>query len=172
MARSGVSGDGFVALERWARKVEKAGSTAGLQNLASNLCEEALELVAEGFERETDPYGKAWAKKRFPDGRQVLVGSTARLRRGWHRKSVTASSFTIAPSVKYARYAQHGRGPVRAKSGKALRFMAGGKAVYRRAVGPAPARKMVPDRGRLPDRWRKALLLVARRYFKETFGRA
>jgi hypothetical protein len=172
MGRSGVSGDGFASLERWARKVEKAGSTAGLQSLAANLCEEAIELVAEGFERETDPYGKAWARKRFPDGRQVLVGNTARLRRGWHRKSVSSGGFTIAPSVKYARYAQHGRGPVRAKPGKALRFMVGGKAVFRKSVGPAPARKMVPDRGRLPDRWRKSLLIVARSYFKGTFGRA
>ena len=172
MARSGVSGDGFAALERWARKVEKAGSTAGLQHLSNNLAEQALELVAEGFERETDPYGKAWAKKRFPDGRQVLVGQTARLRRGWHRKSATPSSFTIAPSVQYAKYHQRGRGPVHAKSGKSLRFMVGGKAVFRKSVGPAPARKMVPDRGQLPDRWRKSLLLVARTYFKETFGRA
>lgn len=172
MARGGVTGNGFAALDRMIRKVERAGSSQALRTLSNNLAEEVIELIGEGFERETDPYGKAWAPKRFPDGRQVLVGKTARLRRGWHRKSVGPSGFTIAPSVKYARYQQHGRGPVHAHSGKALRFMVGGKAVFRKSVGPAPARKMVPDRGRLPDAWRRALLLAARAYFKEAFGRA
>jgi hypothetical protein len=171
MARSGVTGD-FAKLTKWAEKVAVAGGSAGMRELSNLLAEEAVELIAEGFEKETDPYGKAWAKKRFPDGRQVLVGRTARLRRGWHKKNVTATGFSVAPSVDYAKYHQRGRGPVHAQPGKSLRFMVGGRAVFRKSVGPAPARKMIPDRGRLPSAWRRALIATARDYFKDKFGRA
>lgn len=168
MARGGLTGD-FAKLEGWAKRIGEAGGEAKLKELSENLAEEALELVAEGFEKEADPYGKKWKRKRSPDGRQVLVGKTARLRRGWHRKSVTAQGFQIAPAVNYAKYHQNGRGPITAAPGKMLRFQVGGQTVFRKSVGPAPARKMVPDRGRLPSAWRRSLLAVARTFFTETF---
>ena len=168
MARGGLTGD-FAKLEGWAKRIGDAGGAAKLKELSQNLADEALELVAEGFEKETDPYGKTWARKRFPDGRQVLVGKTARLRRGWHPKSVTAQGFQIAPAVNYAKYHQNGRGPITAKPGKMLRFMINGKPVFRKSVGPAPARKMVPGKGRLPNAWRRALVATAQLYFTETF---
>lgn len=168
MARGGLTGD-FAKLDGWAKRIGDAGGAAKLKELSENLAEEALELVAEGFEKETDPYGKKWKRKRFPDGRQVLGGQTARLRRGWHRKSVTAQGFQIAPAVNYAKYAQNGRARITAAPGKTLRFIVNGKPVFRKSVGPAPARKMVPDKGRLPKAWRRALLATAQLYFTETF---
>jgi phage gpG-like protein len=168
VARGSLTGD-FAKLEGWAKRIGDVGGAAKLKELSENLAEEALELVAQGFENERDPYGKKWQRKRFPDGRQVLVGKTARLRRGWHRKSVTAQGFQIAPAVNYAKYHQNGRGPITAAPGKMLRFMVGGKPVFRKSVGPAPARKMVPGKGRLPSAWRRSLLAVAKAFFTETF---
>jgi len=175
MARSGVSG-GFKTLDLWVRKIDAAGGPAGLRELSGLLAEEAIDLVAEGFKREADPYDKRWPGKRFGDGRQVLVGKTARLRRGWHSLEVSARGFRIAPSVNYARYHQSGTGihgprkqRIKPKKAKALAFQAGGL-MFARSVAGVPPRKMVPDKGNLPLRWRKALVEVAREYFHEKFG--
>lgn len=176
MARSGVSGD-FRLLEVWARKIAEVGGSKGLQELSDVLAEEALDLVAEGFRKEKDPYGKRWARKKHSDGRQVLVGRTARLRRGWHRKASSPRGFKIGPAVNYARYHQSGTGihgpskrPIRPVKAKMLSWKVGSTRYYAKEVAGSPARKMVPDRGKLPPVWRRHLSLAARDYFRDKFG--
>lgn len=138
-----LTGD-FAKLRQWSTKIKAAGGTKALKELSENLAEEALELVAEGFRDEQDPSGERWARKKVPDGRQVLVGKTARLRRGWHRRKVTASGFTIGPAVKYAQYHQSG-------------------------TQRMTARKMVPDGVKLPSKWRNAFEAIAAEYFRGYF---
>jgi hypothetical protein len=99
-----------VALRKYASKIREAGSDGVLRRFSDNMAEEALDLIAEGFKTETNPYGIKWRPKVFGDGRQVLVGNTTRLRRGWHRKFVGANGFIVAPSVEYAKYQQEGTG--------------------------------------------------------------
>jgi phage gpG-like protein len=177
MARSGVTGDGFRTLDLWVKKIESVGSAQGLTELSDALAEEALDLVAEGFRKETDPYGKRWASKAISNGKPVLVGRTARLRRGWHRKASSARGFRIGPAVNYARHHQSGTGlygprkqPIRPTTKKALAWQVGKTRYIARSVKGAPARKMVPDKGKLPLAWRKALVEAARDYFHDRFG--
>ncbi len=97
-------------LRKYAKKLREVGSDTTLRHLSDNLAEEALDLIAEGFATETDPDGNKWKDKVFPDGRQILVGNTTRLRRGWHRKYIAATGFILAPSVNYAKHQQEGTG--------------------------------------------------------------
>lgn len=43
----------------------------------------------------------------------------------------------VGSELPYARIAHDGRGPVRAKPGKTLRFRVGGQVIFRKSVGPA-----------------------------------
>lgn len=104
-----LKGD-FAAVGEYIARVERLGSRAAMRKLTDNLAEEAISLVLEGFQNETDPYGNKWPGKVFKDGRQVLVGSTTRLRRGWKRVRSDGRGFRISPSVIYAAYHQHGTG--------------------------------------------------------------
>lgn len=134
----------FAKLKSWTRKIEGASRSKALKDLADNLAEEALDLVAEGFANESDPYGKRWKAKKKPDGRSVLVGKTARLRRGWHRKRVSSKGFRIGPAVDYAQYHQE-------------------------STSRMVARKMVPDAGRLPGKWSKAFNGIAQEFLRQHF---
>jgi hypothetical protein len=100
----------FAKFRRHIGRVERLGSPDAMRRLTNNLAEEAISLVLEGFQNETDPYGNKWQRKVFKDGRQVLVGSTTRLRRGWKRVRSDGRGFRISPSVIYAVYHQHGTG--------------------------------------------------------------
>jgi phage gpG-like protein len=79
-----------------------------LEAVSKNLCEEAINLIKEGFDVERDPYGQSWQPKQRYDGRKTLSGPTSRLKGGWHRQEMDATGFTVAPSVKYAAYHQRG----------------------------------------------------------------
>ncbi len=183
MARAFQFTGDFRELERWAKQVEQAGKTKILVELNKVLAEEVIDLVAEGFSRQTDPYGKRWKGKAIPDGRAVLTGRTSRLRNGWKRSRLSAAGFTITPSVRYAGYHQTGTGihgpsgqPIRPKRAKALSFKAGGNRkskagkFFARSVKGAPARKMVPDDGALPARWRSRLIAASTEFMRGRFG--
>lgn len=86
-----------------------------LRTMGQGAAEEALDLVREGFAAEKDPYGKRWKRKKRPDGRAVLVGKTANLRRGWHVVRSGRTGFSIAASVKYAGFHQGGTKHLRAR---------------------------------------------------------
>lgn len=104
-----LKGD-FARLRRYVDKVERLGSPESMQSLTDNLAEEAIDLVVEGMQNETEPYGKRYKPKVFGDGRSVLVGRTTRLLRGWHRTRSDGRGFKISSGVGYAKYHQQGTG--------------------------------------------------------------
>jgi len=141
---NGFSG-GFKELERWRRQIEQAGSENTLRKLNAVLAEETLTLIADGFRKSKTPTGRRWKPKKRPDGRKILVGKTARLRNGWHRSQIGPESFTVSPSVDYAKYHQTGT---------------------RRGLVP---RQMIPDGNRLPSRWDRAFQETAEDFLEAQF---
>jgi len=139
MARSGLTGD-FRKLAEFAGKLKRTDKV--LTTVAKNMCEEALTLVADGFQAETDPYGKAWAKLKVRQGK--ILQDKGRLKNSWHRVQVSAAGFRIAAGVDYATYHQSGT---------------------RRMV----ARRMVPDGGRLPQAWRAKMIAAATEVLEDHF---
>lgn len=139
MAGSGVTGD-FGKLTDWAKRLR--ASDRVLRSVAKNMAEEALDLVAQGFADEKDPYGRAWAKLKVRRGK--ILQDTARLKRSWHRVKLSETGFTIAAGASYATFHQAG-----------TKRMA--------------ARKMVPDGGNLPASWRAAMLEAAHEVLAEHF---
>jgi len=181
MARSGLKGD-FAKLDALARKLASAPRV--LTIASKNMAQEALAMVAEGFATETDPYGKAWAPLKDPTrgasektikrlarqlikkqarqrqlvqnvgGRSVvaqqlrshrILQNTGRARKSWHKVRADAQGFRIAPSVDYLGFHQNPR-----------------------AAGRV-ARKMVPDPGNLPTKWRTRLVAVGREALRAHF---
>lgn len=143
---SGITGTGIDALQRWQRRLETAPQV--LEMVSANMAEEALSLVAQGFEEETDPYRTPWQKLLRRKGR--ILQDTGRMRSSWHRQRVDGSGFTIAAGVNYARFHQQGS--------QAL--------VLRRLL---PARKMVPDPGPLPQGWQDNLVAAAEEVLVDHF---
>lgn len=141
----GIRGD-FGKLDRFINTLERLGDNRTLEKLSKNLCEEALSLTAQGFRDQADPYGSKWRGKKRPDGRAILVGKTARLRRSWHRVRVDSRGFRIATGVTYGSYHQLG-------------------------TSRMVARKMVPDPGALPPKWRHAMNQAAREFLSSHFAR-
>jgi len=141
-SRGRITGD-FGKLAGWKKLFETfpeildAISAAGADALVGR--------VKDGFRKETDPYGKRWARKKKPDGRKVLSGKTSNLKGGWHYQRTDRGGFTISPGVGYAQYHQ---------TGAPSRNM--------------PARKMVPDSsgGGLPPEWSQDLEETANEIIK------
>jgi len=158
-----------------------------MRSLTDNLAEEALDLVEERFASQTDPYGKRWPKKVFPDGRSVLVGKTTHLRRGWKQTRSDGKGFRISPSVTYAKYTKGTGlwGPSRKrivpKTKKALAFSAvigktkGGKwkskKLFMRSVKGSPPRLMTPLKGKLPATWAGRFADTCADWFRENFDK-
>lgn len=186
-------------LRKYAEKLRAAGSDTVLRRLSDNIAEEGLSLIEEAFATETSPDGDKWAPKVFSDGRQVLVGSTTRLRRGWHRKYISAGGFALAPSVTYAKY-QFGTGiygprhaPIRPTSAKALSFKVQTARSYKSgavvsvgrgrghnwkssrvffsSVKGAPPRRMIPAGKRLPEKWQRAFRAAAHDFWQSYFAK-
>jgi hypothetical protein len=131
-------------IRKYAEKLRAVGSDRVLRKLCDNVAVEGLDLIEEGFEAQKNPEGGDWPKKVFEDGRQVLVGNTTRLRRGWHRKWISATGFCLSPSVAYAIY-QKGTGiygptgePIRSKSGGPLVFKAARRITPKARKGASP----------------------------------
>jgi hypothetical protein len=138
-----VDGD-FKTLDDW----ERAFATADklLVKMSRDMAEEALNLTKEGWRKQANPYGKRWKAKKKRDGRQVLVGRTARLKGGWYVRKANRGGFTIAPSVGYAGYHQTG-----------TKWM--------------DQRMMVPSAERgLPSEWRDSMNEIIGDHFAAHFG--
>lgn len=156
MPRVVVGGD-FKLLEAWEQALGNAPEVLG--GMSRGMAEEALDLVQEGFATETNPYGEPWPAKKVDDGRAVLVGKTARLRRGWSIRRAGKGSFMIAPSVTYA--AAHQDPQKRA-----------GWGTRPGSYTQLPQRMMVPGSGRgLPTSWSNALESVAEDHLAAHFGK-
>lgn len=134
----------YAELQYLIRQTRAIANKQLLETINENLAEEAIDLIKQGFRDQADPYGRAWAGKKVPDGRAILTGRTGFLKSGWHRTRLSRRGFTVAPSVTYAVYHQTGT---------------------QRMV----ARKMIPD-GDLPDRYSRAfaetIIEIIARHFK------
>lgn len=138
-----LSGD-FAGLQALAQKL--AALPGKRRDLAEAVAEEALYLVQEGFGASTDPYGADWAPK--ADGSKCNLVATCDLRRGWHRKSLSADQTTIGPSVDYGKWHQSGTH----HEGGGIKMV---------------ARKMVPDDGDIPPEWEQAIEEAAAEMLRE-----
>lgn len=137
MASRALTGD-FAKLNQLAAKL--AGAPKVLEAAARNMADEALSLVAQGFDAEQDPDGVPWKPLKKRIGK--ILQDTGRLKASWHRISVNQTGFKIAAGAEYAKYHQHGT---------------------RRMV----ARKQVPDSGgRLPRKWEQAMTEAAQEAFE------
>lgn len=137
-----VRGD-FAKLARLISRLEQLERGDLLTDLNRNLAEEAVELVREGFERETDPYGARWAALKYRSGR--ILQDTGRLRSSFKVSRVNRRGFRVSASVSHASYHQTGT-----------------------SRGLVP-RRMVPHAG-LPARWRSRLRDVGRDFLKSRLG--
>lgn len=117
--------------------------------MSKNMAEETVNLIADGFNSQTDPYGKKWKDKKKPDGRKTLSGKTGDLKTGWHPVEVTEGGFTVAPSVDYAAPHQSPRD------------------------GKRPRRMMIPDKKKgLPTKWKEVYGEIATETLKAHFARS
>lgn len=131
-------------LRKFDRLAKKIGSIeTAKKTIARAQAEEVIDQIRLGFRGARDPYGRAWQKKKTPDGRKPLHGKTLRLRNGWFVKTVTAEGSTVSSAVVYASPHQRPR--------------------RRRGRLKRPRRMMVPSSrmgyGRI---WRKAILEATR----------
>jgi hypothetical protein len=168
----------FKELEKFRDKVVAAPKT--LRTVNEQLCEEAIDLVREGFEKQEDPYGNKWeghsdlTKELRPGGR-ILEGETGNLKSSWHRLRVSVRGFSIANAKKYAAFHQDGTGihgpkrrAIKPINGKSLRIPSKGGAVFLGSVKGAPKRPMVPDDGKaLPERWKRRFVETAHEVMTE-----
>lgn len=146
-----MSGD-FDVLKRWQKQL--GNSPKLLADMSAAMAEETITLIADGWRNQSDPYGDPWKPKKADDGRQILVGKTARLRDGWHVVKARRAGWTVAPSVDYASPHQDPK-PRPAWGGKSL-----------------PRRMMIPTRGRgLPRSWSNAYGEVAAGHIESHFAR-
>lgn len=113
---AGLRGD-FAGLSLLRRTMLRAGSPAFRKGVNAVLAQEAMTLIAEGFEQGADPYGTPWlpvdrrpkAAGRARNGRFTAARGagglplqvTGNLKNGFH-PVYTEAGFTIDSSVIYA----------------------------------------------------------------------
>lgn len=97
-----------------------------MRELSQTLAETSVDLVKQGFDGQTDPYGKRW--KETARGGEILSDSGA-MKAGWKVEDFSKSRFQVTGSVEYTSYHQTG-----VKKNNLV------------------ARKMVPN-GRMPAKW-------------------
>jgi phage gpG-like protein len=160
----------FSALKKFEKKLTQAPKVLDLVN--RNMGEAAVDLVKEGFDKATDPYGKKWARLAIRQGEPLQ--DTGRLKNSWH-STFSRRGFRVAPGVTYAAFHQEGTGlfgpkhrRITAKTANALRL--GNTGFFARSVKGAPQRKMVPDTGTLPLRWNAALNAAALEVLEDHFS--
>lgn len=161
----------FQALNAFAARVAKA--PARVREVNQQLAEEAVELVREGFETSTDPYGKRWAPLKLRAGQPLRDTGAMQI---WRTRNITARGFSVFSPREYAVYHQEGTGihgprrkPIRPVKARALRFPGPSGPMFARQVDGVPRRRMVPDAGPLPSRWRERFISTAHETMREIF---
>lgn len=148
----GLTGD-FGKLDGLAKALESIGDKK--RGLLKDLAQEALAKVGEGFETSTSPLGISWAPPLLRQGQPLL--DTGRLRSSI-TYSLTDSGFSLGTSVAYAPVHQYGA-TIRPKSGKVLRWQAGGRWYGAKEV-KVPARPFLPE-GRVSSDWEAEFRAIA-----------
>ena len=99
--------------------------------------------VDQGFNKESDPYGKPWEKKAKPDGRKILTGKTRKLRRSIKVSPKARGGLKMITKVPYASFHETG-------------------------TSRMPARPFFPDKQRgLPQKWVKQYSRIAKSEIKK-----
>lgn len=168
----------FKELELYRDKI--ASLPTVLETVNEQLAEETIELIHEGFDKESDPFGKKWhghselTKRIRPGGR--ILEDDGHLKSSWFKRLVGRGGFTVGNPQKTALWAQKGTGiygpkkkPIRPINGKSLRIPVIGGAVLLSSVKGQPIRRMVPDTNRLPARWKKRFVETSQEVLVELF---
>ena len=123
----------------------------------------ALRLLTEGFENESDPYGRPWKK---PIARQgQTLSDTGQLRNSW-RATNTPQTVRLKNATVYAAIHQFG-GSIVPKRVKALKFKLGNRWVTSRRV-KMPRRPMLPIQSKgLGNTWKKAFRDECQAYLED-----
>jgi len=140
-------------LASW-REVMKS-APALVDEMGEMVAEEALDLVKEGFAKQTDPYGDRWQDKKVDDGRSILVGKTVQLKK-WQIVKKSNGKWTLSPSPTAGDYAAAHQDP-------RPRAAWGGKKLPRRMMIPSKARGM-------PPAWSKRMEEAMNDVFEAHFG--
>lgn len=168
----------FKALKAWKEKI--AQLPEALDQVNEALCEEAIELVREGFEQQRDPDGVPWmphaalTERLRPGGR--ILEDDGHLKAGWHRRFVDRKGFGLGNAQKTAEWAQKGTGihgprkrAIRPINGTALRIPTPGGAIFLGSIAGQQPRQMVPEGKRLPTRWKNRFVETAQDVLVEIF---
>jgi len=172
MPRPSISFTGdFAKLNKWLKKLERAPEVLDL--VGKQLAEETIELIRDGFESETDPYGNPWAPLKLRTGR--ILSDKGGLRSSWHQVSSSRRGFEVASGKLYAKWHQGGTGiygprkqRIVPKRSRALGPINPGGLFFRSVKG-TPKRRMVPSRGPLPAAWRRRYVETAQEVLTEYF---
>ncbi|HUB09458.1 MAG TPA: phage virion morphogenesis protein [Myxococcales bacterium] len=145
-----IVGD-FQKLEQLRSSLRHAGSPSFRAQLAARLGREALKLVADGFRKQEDPYGHAWAplkaqrRRQGPKKRGDRIGvNTGAMRNGFYTRA-DASGFRLGNGRGYSLFFNDGT---------------------RRGLVP---RRMVPQ-GELGQLWATAFRRESEKALRETFA--
>lgn len=134
-----LSGNGQRKLAMLQRRLVDIASVK--EAISESQAEEGIKLIRAGFDRETNPYGRPWAKRkretRETRGKKVLSGKGP-LKNSYAVKRADASGWRVSSDKEYALYHQKPR------------------------KGRRPQRMQVPDEGKgFPSTWRKVMNEVA-----------
>lgn len=125
-------------LADWAQRFEKAASRGHKSALTKEMSKETLDLIEEGFRKESSPTGQKWRPKKRPNGEQILV-ETGAMREGF-TTMVGLSRFSVENTQPYANRHNYG--------------WDGTDSLGRRI--PTPRRRMWPEANKLPAKWIRA----------------
>lgn len=140
-------------LASWREVMKSAPSL--IDEMGQLAAEEVLDLIQEGWSKQSDPYGKRWLQKKRPDGRAILVGKTLQLKK-WAVIKKGNGKWTVAPSPTAGDYAGAHQDP-------RPRAAWGGKSL--------PQRMMIPSKSRgLPPEWRRRIEDAMGDVMKAHFG--
>jgi phage gpG-like protein len=95
--------DDYGKLQHWQNLLRSGEALAG--EVTERMSDRMLELVAEGFEQERDPYGDWWEPKKRDDGRKILHGRTGKLRQ-FVSVPYGKGRFILAPGAEYGAFHQ------------------------------------------------------------------
>lgn len=159
----------FSKLDRFETRLGQAPKA--FESLNQNLAEESIELIREGFDDGTDPYGKAWPALVVRDGKPLQ--DSGGLKASFNYK-LLPDGFRVGAGKDYAKHHQDGTGiygrsrsRLRPKTAKALRIPGLG---FRASVKGTPQRMMVPDARGLPPTWSDRYVETAETVLTHFFG--
>lgn len=109
-----VSGNGPAALQAMLKGLSDLAAGEWREDMNRSIGAELVALVKTGFRTSTDPYGKAWPKPKYRNGKPLL--RTGRLRNSWAWSAGTTSGqIAITNLTAYAGFIQHGTSRMEAR---------------------------------------------------------